>query len=304
MTIPATPFVERSENMKTSVQDRASKQVPRISRKDDVREKENRVERDENQSIRLDDDEIENLSSPVSITLGVEDHDRLSPLDETFENLFGSPVKAISPLHETPKKIKLQTETSSSFVVIEDETVTEPQPPKKIVYEPTKELSKVSRKRDSSHLALPRKDVVEEGKKWNRFLAPPSEFASGEKAEKVKEIRQKAREAQNYIGQVIPLGYAGVKKEEKAVLSDGTVYYLSAFWMANPTLVTNQSSETQTPLVMLPSRMQEAGTVTDIQCNTKKTVSTSTQTEEEKSDDIRVVTFAGRESDDFSFYFS
>jgi hypothetical protein len=68
--------------------------------------------------------------------------------------------------------------------------------------------------------------------------------------------------SQTYSSSIIPFGYAGVIKEEK-VFPDGTVYYLSALWMADPQLSTNVTIETQTPLMMLPSRMVTLSTNTD-----------------------------------------
>jgi hypothetical protein len=49
-------------------------------------------------------------------------------------------------------------------------------------------------------------------------------------------IRNRAMDNQTYSSSVIPFGYVGVKKEEKVVFPDGTVYFLSAFWMADPQL--------------------------------------------------------------------
>jgi hypothetical protein len=45
-------------------------------------------------------------------------------------------------------------------------------------------------------------------------------------------IRNRAMDNQTYSSSVIPFGYVGVKKEEKVVFPDDTVYFLSAFWMA------------------------------------------------------------------------
>ena len=75
--------------------------------------------------------------------------------------------------------------------------------------------------------------------------------------------------------------------------------FLSAFWMADPTVVTNITTETQTPLQMLPSRITETGTSTEpLTLHNNASVSTnidlpfrpttmnqSTQTDE----DIRIV---------------
>ena len=127
-------------------------------------------------------------------------------------------------------------------------------------------------KKDSSHLALPNNDIIKEGKKWNRFLAPPSSYVDTEEAQRVRAVRNRALNHSTYTGSVISYGYNGVKKEEKVVLPDGTIYYLSAFWMADPSLTMNTTIETQTPLQMLPSR------ITDSSTNTESTVTSVGET--------------------------
>ena len=96
-----------------------------------------------------------------------------------------------------------------------------------------------STKRNSSHLELP--TVAEkENVNTSRFQARPSAFINSTKANSVRTIRNRAMDSQTYSSSIIPFGYAGVKKkEEKVVLPDSMVYYLSAFWMADPQLSTN-----------------------------------------------------------------
>lgn len=167
------------------------------------------------------------------------------------------PTQLISPLKFTPKKRKLNYAESEieTFVVIEDPTLN--------TQENSESPSEPCLKRDSSHLVLPNVTTVQEGKIHNRFLAPPSLFQTTNDAAVVRSIRSRAVHSENYKGSVIPYGYAGVKKEEKVVFPDGTVYYLSAFWMADPQLSTNITVETQTPLMMLPSRMVTSSINTD-----------------------------------------
>ena len=69
-----------------------------------------------------------------------------------------------------------------------------------------------------------------------RFMAPPSLYQTSEDAARVLCIREKARRSsQMYAGSVIPDGIGGVKKVEKAILPEGTVYEPSAYWMPDPT---------------------------------------------------------------------
>lgn len=70
-------------------------------------------------------------------------------------------------------------------------------------------------KKDSSHLILPNVTTVQEGKKHNRFLAPPSSFQTTNDAAIVRSIRSKAVRSKDYKLSVIPYGYAGVKNERK-----------------------------------------------------------------------------------------
>jgi hypothetical protein len=46
------------------------------------------------------------------------------------------------------------------------------------------------------------------------------------KANSVRMIRNRAMDNQTYSSSVIPFGYVGVKKEEKVVFPDGTVYFV------------------------------------------------------------------------------
>ena len=159
---------------------------------------------------------------------------------------------------------------------------------------------------------------MQEGKIHNRFLAPPSSFQTTNDAAIVRSIRSQAVRSIDYKGFVIPSGYDGVKKEERAVLPDGTVYYLSAFWMADPQLSFNFAQETQTELTLLPVNMLQTDTNTEHQetqtvdrnsvginttMNTETVcVSKQTQTEVETETrkDIRRVEIV--RDQDFSYY--
>ena len=78
-----------------------------------------------------------------------------------------------------------------------------------------------------------------------------------------------------------------------------TIYL--AFWMADPQLSTNITMETQTPLMMLPSRMVTLSTNTDpphvrdihTRGSTTKTVETQTEDQEESHSVIE---------EDFSYF--
>ncbi|CAC5404235.1 unnamed protein product [Mytilus coruscus] len=86
-------------------------------------------------------------------------------------------------------------------------------------------------KKDSSPLALPDKAATEQGKKM------AEDFSSPQKA---------AVHSDSYVGSVILFGYGCVKKEEKVVFPDGTIYSLSATWVADPKLVDMKSMNIQT----------------------------------------------------------
>ena len=144
--------------------------------------------------------------SPVPITLGIEHHEELSPVKRDLINLFGEgPRKIISPLPETPEKLPSTSENTRT----------------------------VLKKRDSSHLELPTSSGIQDQAK--RFLAPPSLYQTSPEAARALLIRERARKADNYKGTVIPDGFGGVKKVERAYLPDGTIYELTAYWMPDPT---------------------------------------------------------------------
>ncbi|CAG2256950.1 unnamed protein product [Mytilus edulis] len=101
-------------------------------------------------------------------------------------------------------------------------------------------------KKDSSHLTLPDTKAAEEGKKWQRFLAPPSLFSKDKVAETIRSVRKEAVSSPTYVGSVLPYGYGCVRKQEKVVFPDGTVYSLTASWVADPTLTMLHEAGVQT----------------------------------------------------------
>ncbi|CAG2241056.1 unnamed protein product [Mytilus edulis] len=61
----------------------------------------------------------------------------------------------------------------------------------------------------------------------------------------VKKIRNKAREFNTEI-KVVPDGYLGVKKEEKVILPDGTIYLLTSTWIPDPEILKRRNMGIQT----------------------------------------------------------
>ncbi|CAG2238819.1 unnamed protein product [Mytilus edulis] len=211
-------------------------------------------------------------TSPVTISLGIENHN-VTPIKKNLLSLFDLPKKIVSPIPPTPKRQRT--------------------------------VDTRSEKKDSSHLALPDKAATEQGKKWQRFLAPPSEFNKSPKATEVFQIRKAAVNHENYVGSVIPYGYGCVRKDEKVVFPDGTIYALSATWVADPKLAGMKSVNIQTdscvcqesatntmPFVVWP--IADAATSTNI-CTTD--VSTSTVESYEKPVELPYEVISDTEED-------
>ena len=211
---------------------------------------------------------------------------------ETFIVMKDPALNDLPLLALTPEKSQVSN-NEETFIVIEDPTLNDSD------LNIISSDEAISTKRDSSHLELPTVAVEESNR--SRFQAPPSAFIHSTKANSVRMIRNRAMDNQTYSSSVIPFGYVGVKKEEKVVFPDGTVYFLSAFWMAFPQLSTNITMETQTPLMMLPSRMVTLSTNTDppnvrdthTTGSTTRTVETQTEEQEEIHSFIE---------EDFSYY--
>lgn len=295
INIPATPFVERPSRPQPSHTENRKK----------VKSLVNSMRKKEKESVKetpeKDNDSFSNISSPASITLGIEDHGEVTPIKKNLITLFASPVKVISPLPPSPKKRKI--EETENFVVIEDDTLPPNAPPQRPeVYKMDNNVT-VTNKKDKTHLKLPNEETVKRGNKWDRFVATPSDFVEGEKADKLREVRNRAREAECYKGAVVPLGYQGVRKEERVVFPDGTMYSLSAFWMANPVLETyataNTQTETNTSEASINTEISVQQRDCEIQTESTAAVTATTQTDirnvvfreddEEEMDDVRVV---------------
>ncbi|CAC5405924.1 unnamed protein product [Mytilus coruscus] len=141
------------------------------------------------------------IKSPVPVTLEFDD-EIIPPLSEEMLALFESPVKPISPLPSTPKKRKIEVSKPS---------------------EKTKSMAEEKKLSDerNRHLLIPKKDDLKDKKK--RGCCPG--FVH----------KRKAKRGDMFSGSIIPDGIGGVKKVEKAILPDGTIYELSAYWMPEPT---------------------------------------------------------------------
>ena len=61
------------------------------------------------------------------------------------------------------------------------------------------------------------------------FLGAQSHYVSGFQAHQLANIRERARSSKCYLGvRHVPNGVQAIKREEKAFLSDGTIYFCSA----------------------------------------------------------------------------
>ena len=63
------------------------------------------------------------------------------------------------------------------------------------------------------------------------FLGAPSHYVPGFQARQLAHIRERARNSQSYLGvRHVPHGVQAIKREEKAILPDGTIYFCAATW--------------------------------------------------------------------------
>ncbi|CAC5383220.1 unnamed protein product [Mytilus coruscus] len=259
VTIPATPFA-RTERVRNRIRPYNAD----LSDRPTVKSLDNKTKTRSPSSPQEQNIEIaayltgtaSPTTSPVTISLGIENHN-VTPIKKNLLTLFDLPKKIVSPIPPTPKRQRTVDYRSE---------------------------------KDSSHLALPDKAATEQGKKWQRFLAPPSEFNKSSKATEVFQIRKAAVNNENYVGSIIPFGYGCVRKDEKVVFPDGTIYSLSSTWVADPKLAGMKSVNIQTdscvclesatntmPFVVWP--ISDAATCTDM-CTTD--ASTSTVESDEK----------------------
>ena len=204
MTIPGSPFVKQRQHKKIETVNKPTEHVtPKV-----VTPKRKASSQSTYPMSTKSERSFSVLSSPASIILGYEHHGEVTPVKKDLMNLFGPPVKVVSPLPATPKKQRLDSE--ESFIVIEDETLKEDEI---IVNSVVAEKKSAVKRRDNSHLALPNKTSVEAGKKWHRFVSPPSLFKETEEAKVVQKIRTEAISSSTYQGSVLPYGYGSVRKK-------------------------------------------------------------------------------------------
>ena len=74
---------------------------------------------------------------------------------------------------------------------------------------------------------------------------PPSSHIAGEDVELIRKIRARSRSYPSEVS-VIPEGYLGIRKEEKFIFSDGTIYYLTSTWIPDHNTQRRRSSAVQT----------------------------------------------------------
>lgn len=166
------------------------------------------------------------LMSPVSITLGIEDHPTgdISPIRKDLMDLLSGVRRAVSPLPPTPKK----AEKVEKVERVDDNKTAKPE------------------KKDSSHLAVPSLDQENETKRHKRFLGAPCLFIDNEEAEEVRQVRKEAINNKTYEGKVLPYGIGCIKKEEKVIFPDGRIYHMAATWIPDPRVTLQRTVEQQT----------------------------------------------------------
>ena len=78
------------------------------------------------------------------------------------------------------------------------------------------------------------------------FLGAPSHLAEDFQARQLSRIRQEAQAAPGYWGvRHLPAGVQAVRREEKAILPDGTIYMSSTTWVEKPEERQSQSQQHQ-----------------------------------------------------------
>ncbi|CAG2223259.1 unnamed protein product [Mytilus edulis] len=87
---------------------------------------------------------------------------------------------------------------------------------------------------------------TQKGKDSCSYPSSCSLFSKDKVAETIRSVRKEAVSSPTYVGSVLPYGYGCVRKQEKVVFPDGTVYSLTASWVADPTLAMLQEAGLQT----------------------------------------------------------
>ena len=78
------------------------------------------------------------------------------------------------------------------------------------------------------------------------FLGAPSHYLPGFQARQLERIRERARRGQAYLGvRHAPAGVHSIRREERAILPDGTIYECQATWIEDPASRTRLSTRTQ-----------------------------------------------------------
>ena len=78
------------------------------------------------------------------------------------------------------------------------------------------------------------------------FLGAPSHYLPGFQARQLERIRERARRGQAYLGvRHAPAGVHSIRREERAILPDGTIYECQATRIEDPAPRTRLSTRTQ-----------------------------------------------------------
>ena len=78
------------------------------------------------------------------------------------------------------------------------------------------------------------------------FLGAPSHYLADFQARQLAHIRERARHGHSYLGvRHTPLGVHSIRREERAILPDGTIYECQSTWIEDPRPRTKLSTRTQ-----------------------------------------------------------
>ncbi|CAC5405175.1 unnamed protein product [Mytilus coruscus] len=212
--------------------------------------------------------------SPVSLLSLLNNHNNnnsiISQLPDPITPLESSPVvpiytaAPIDKLYDSKTALSCLTPKTCTEVIVLDELpliinpstkIATPASPKVEPYDP--ENPEMDRRevifKEEIPFYPPRKIDVNSryGKTydWSHLQLPSQEcrdhMAKFGDANWVNKIRKRASEFSTEI-RVIPDGYLGVRKEEKVILPDGTIYMLSSTWIPDPEVVKRRNVGVQT----------------------------------------------------------